>query len=46
MAGQIQIDAMLHYHSGFYLPLLSTFISLLLTFLIKKVKAEAKLQND
>lgn len=50
MAGQIQIDAMLHgYHSGFLFAVIITFISLLLTFLIKskkKVKAEAKLQND
>ena len=50
MAGQIQIDAMLHgYHSGFLFAVIITVISLLLTFLIKskkKVKAEAKLQNN
>ncbi|MBE7355947.1 multidrug efflux MFS transporter [Staphylococcus haemolyticus] len=50
MAGQIQIDAMLHgYHSGFLFAVIITLISLLLTFLIKskkKVKAEAKLQNN
>ncbi|MCI2947806.1 MFS transporter, DHA2 family, multidrug resistance protein [Staphylococcus caledonicus] len=46
MAGQIQIDAMLHgYHSGFLFAVAITVISLLLTFLIKskkKIKAESQ----
>ncbi|PNZ27679.1 putative transport system protein [Staphylococcus petrasii] len=46
MMHQIQLDAMLHgYHAGFLFAVGITFISLLLTFLIKskkKVKAEAQ----